>query len=29
MVVTEGAPVIGVALEAARDGLVWVFVNPQ
>ena len=29
MVVTEGAPVIGVALEAARDGLIWVLVNPQ
>ncbi len=29
MVVTEGAPVIGVALEAAKDGLVWVMVNPQ
>ena len=25
----EGAPVIGVALEAAHDGLVWVLVNPQ
>ena len=29
MVVTEGAPVVGVALEAAKDGLVWVLVNPQ
>ncbi len=29
MIVTEGAPVVGVALEAARDGLVWVLVNPQ
>ena len=30
MVVTEGAPVIGVALEApAKDGMVWVLVNPQ
>jgi hypothetical protein len=29
MVVTEGAPVIGVALEAAKDGKVWVLVNPQ
>ena len=29
MVVTEGAPVIGVALEAAKNGLVWVLVNPQ
>ena len=26
---TEGAPVIGVALEAAKDGLVCVLVNPQ
>jgi len=29
MVVTEGAPVVGVALEAAKDGQVWVLVNPQ
>jgi hypothetical protein len=29
MVVTEGAPVVGVALGAAKDGLVWVLVNPQ
>ena len=31
MVVTEGAPVIGVALEplAAGQGLIWVLVNPQ
>lgn len=29
MMVTEGASVIGVALEAPRDGLVWVLVNPQ
>jgi hypothetical protein len=30
MLVTEGAPVIGVALEApTKDGLVWVLVNPQ
>jgi hypothetical protein len=29
MMVTEGAPVIGAALEAAKDGLVWVLVNPQ
>jgi hypothetical protein len=29
MVVTEGAPVLGVALKAASDGLVWVLVNPQ
>ena len=29
MVVAEGAPVIGVALEAAGDGLIWVLVNPQ
>jgi hypothetical protein len=25
----ESAPVIGVALEAAKDGMVWVLVNPQ
>ena len=25
----ESAPVIGVALEPAKDGLVWVLVNPQ
>lgn len=29
MAVTEGAPVIGVALEPSKDGLVWVLVNPQ
>ncbi len=29
MVVSEGAPVLGVALEAPQDGLVWVLVNPQ
>lgn len=29
MVVTEGAPVIGVALEAPKDGMVWVLVNSQ
>ena len=29
MVVTEGVPVIGVALEAPKDGLVWVLVHPQ
>ena len=31
MVVTEGAPVIGTALEplAGGEGLVWVLVNPQ
>lgn len=29
MVVTEGAPVLGLALEAAAGGLVWVLVNPQ
>ena len=29
MMVTEGASVIGAALEAPRDGLVWVLVNPQ
>ncbi|WP_423224509.1 hypothetical protein [Candidatus Amarolinea aalborgensis] len=25
----EGAPVVGVALEAAKGGLVWVMINPQ
>ena len=25
----ESAPVIGVAMEPAKDGLVWVLVNPQ
>ena len=29
MTVAEGAPVLGVALEDAVDGLVWVLVNPQ
>jgi hypothetical protein len=29
MVVTEGAPVIGVALDASKDGMIWVLVNPQ
>lgn len=29
MVVGEGAPVLGLALEAPKDGLVWVLVNPQ
>jgi hypothetical protein len=29
MVVSEGAPVLGIALEPAQDGLVWVLVNPQ
>lgn len=27
MEVSEGAPVLGIALEPARDGLVWVLVN--
>lgn len=27
--IAESAPVIGVALEAPKDGLVWVLVNPQ
>ncbi|HSN74096.1 MAG TPA: hypothetical protein VL334_03265 [Anaerolineae bacterium] len=27
--IAESAPVIGVALEAAKEGLVWVLVNPQ
>ena len=26
--IAESAPVIGVALEAAKDELVWVLVNP-
>ncbi|WP_423224605.1 hypothetical protein [Candidatus Amarolinea aalborgensis] len=29
MLVTEGAPVVGVALEPAKNGLVWVLVNPH
>ena len=29
MLVTEGAPVLGVALETVSEGLVWVLVNPQ
>ncbi len=29
MLVIEGAPVLGVALEAVNEGLVWVLVNPQ
>lgn len=29
MVVSEGAAVLGVALDTAKDGLVWVLVNPQ
>lgn len=29
MVVSEGAPAIGVALGSPKDGLVWVLVNPQ
>ncbi|HSN77194.1 MAG TPA: hypothetical protein VL334_19155 [Anaerolineae bacterium] len=29
MVVSEGAPVLGIALEPAKDGVVWVLVNPQ
>ncbi len=29
MIVTEGAPVVGVALEPAKDGTVWVLVNLQ
>lgn len=29
MVVAEGAPVLGVVLAEAVDGLVWVLVNPQ
>jgi hypothetical protein len=29
MMVTEGTSVIGAALEASKDGMVWVLVNPQ
>ena len=29
MVVSEGAPTIGVALQEPADGLVWVLVSPQ
>jgi hypothetical protein len=29
MVVSEGAPALGIALEPAKDDLVWVLVNPQ
>jgi hypothetical protein len=30
MVITEGSPVVGVALEVPdKDSLVWVLVNPQ
>lgn len=29
MLVAEGAPTVGVALQAPQDGLVWVFVSPQ
>jgi len=29
MVVSEGAPLLGIALEPAKDGLVWVLVSPQ
>ena len=29
MVVNEGAPTLGVVLQAATDGMVWVMVNPQ
>ena len=29
MLVAEGAPVLGVTLGEAQDGLVWVLVNPQ
>jgi hypothetical protein len=29
MVVSESAPVLGLALEGPKDGLVWVLVNPQ
>jgi hypothetical protein len=27
--VVEDAPVLGIALSEARDGMVWVLVNPQ
>ena len=26
--IAESAPVIGVALEPAKDGMVWILVNP-
>jgi hypothetical protein len=29
MVISEGAPTVGVVLQAAGDGTVWVLVNPQ
>ena len=29
MAVSEGAPVLGVAMQDAKDGMVWVLVNPQ
>ena len=29
MVVSEGAPTIGVALQEAKEGLIWVLVSPQ
>ena len=29
MVVSEGAPTIGVALQEPKDGLIWVLVSPQ
>jgi hypothetical protein len=29
MTVSEGAPTVGVALQAPQDGLVWVFVAPE
>jgi hypothetical protein len=29
MTVDEGGPSLGVALEPAENGLIWVLVNPQ
>jgi hypothetical protein len=29
VVTSEGAPVVGVALEAPKGGLVWALVKPQ
>ena len=27
--ISESAPIVGVTLESAKNGLVWVLVNPQ
>jgi hypothetical protein len=29
MLVTEGAPAVGAALQAASEGMVWVLINPS